>query len=234
MAISNKVDKSKYGPSMFEIGLGATLSVVLGAALATGILVAKPARAVKQLPKEEQREAGVIYYLEGAKDYRRSQQWRQKKQQLIESRSITVSEDEINAWLTSGASPAAPSPAKPGEEASDVNGAPLIGVGTPNFRIRDDTLQVSVQCSFNIGLLGIKHPLTLLATGRFEKNGDTFAFVPDKYFFGSCAGHRLWGLGGILLKFFTSQLKVSEDIVPAWKKLAGVAVEGSALKLTMP
>ncbi|OHE81260.1 MAG: hypothetical protein A3G75_13190 [Verrucomicrobia bacterium RIFCSPLOWO2_12_FULL_64_8] len=252
MAISSKVDKAKHGPSMFEVGLGAVLSVALGLILAVGYLVAKPARAVKEMPKDDKREAGVVYYIEGTKDSNRSRQWRQKKQQFLDGKSVVMNEDEVNAWLASGApppvaAPAAkpPAPAKPGApkppeqktpaaEAPGSGSQPFVSAGQLNFRFHDGVVQVAVPCSLTIDLLGVKQLLTVLATGRFEKSGDGFSFVPDKYYFGSCAGHRMAGLGVFMRLYVAGKLKLPEDIGPAWKKLTDVAVEGTNLKLTMP
>lgn len=254
MAISSKVDKAKHGPSMLEVGLGAVLSVALGLILAVGYLITKPARAVKEMPKDDKREAGVVYYIEGTKDASRSRQWKQKKQQLLEGKSVVVNEDEINAWLASSAPAAAPAPApaakpaakpatpakpadqKPAAEAPAPAAAaqPFLNPGTLNFRVRDGQVQVSVPCTVSIDLLGVRQLVTVLATGRFEKSGDRFVFAPDKYYFGTCAGHRMAGLGVFLRLYVAGKLSLPEDIGPAWQKLTEVAVEGANLKLTMP
>ena len=249
MAISSKIDKAKHGPGMLEVALGAVLSVALGLVLAVGSLIMKPARAVKEMPKDDKREAGVLYYIEGTKDSNRSRQWKQKKQQFLEAKSVVVNEDEINAWLASNApvpppaakppappKPGAPKPAeqKPAADAPAAGSSGFVSAGQLNLRIRDGIVQVAVPCSLNVDLLGVKQLLTVLATGRFAKSGDGYAFVPDKYYFGSCPGHRLAGVGVVLRPYVAGKVKLPEDIGPAWKKLTDVAVEGTSLKLTMP
>ena len=59
-------------------------------------------------------------------------------------------------------------------------------------------------------------------------------FEPETLLVGSCPVQRLpYASTFVTKKFFAAQ-NFPEDLAAAWPKLAGVAVEGNTLKLTMP
>jgi hypothetical protein len=230
---SRKIDKAKYGPGWGEIIIGAVLSLALGAVLAVAFLVAKPVAAVKELPKE--RPVGTVYYIEGSRSTENGKQWLRKKQLLTEGSSVTLNEDELNAWITTET--AAPPPAKPAAGQKAAPPAPtagLIELGTPNFRIHDGLLQIGSKGTLNLDWFGLKQSIIVQVAGRFVKQGGGFVFAPEQFCVGSCPIHRLPGLGGLVFRRLLAKEKVPDDLADAWKKLTDVSIEGNTLKLTMP
>jgi len=222
---TSKVDRSKYGPGMGEVVLGAALSLTLGAMVAMGILVAKPVQAVKQVPKDA--APGSVYYIEGTKGGDAGKQWMRKRQLFTEGSTVSLNEDELNLWITStmGAAKAGAKPAP---------GAPLLEMGPPNFRIADGKLQVASQCMLNLDWFGVKFPVVVQAAGHFAKTGGDFSLVPDEFFVGSCPLHRVPVVGAIVFDQVLGRIKPPSDLAAAWKKLAGVSIDAKTLKLTMP
>ncbi len=233
--IEHKIGKAKYGPSLNEVVIGAALSLLLGAALATIYLVTTPVRVVHELPKVP--EDGTVYYTEGTRSFEQSKQWMRKKQLFLEGSSVSVNEDELNAWIRAetGTAPA-PTPAGGAKTATATPRAPapLFQVEAPNFRVRDGMVQLGCRATINLDFMGLSLPLVAQATGRFERHGDAFSFVPEKCYIGSFPVHRLPGLDGPTVGFLMARVQVSEEIRNAWRKLTSVAVEGDTVRLSMP
>lgn len=230
---SRKIDKAKYGPGWGEVIFGAALSLVLGAALALGCLVVQPVQTVKGLPKES--PAGTVYYIEGSHNADNGKEWTRKKQLFIEGSSVALSEDELNAWISTETAPPPPRPPPPGQKgAKPAAPAAIIEPGTPSFRIHDGMLQIGSKGTLNLDFWGIKQTIIVQVDGRFVKKGGVFAFEPGQFYIGSCPVHRLLGLGGLAFNRLLARVKVPEDIAAAWKKLSDVSIEDNTLKLTMP
>ncbi len=223
MAI-RKVDRSKYGPGLGEVVLGAVLSLALGAALAMGVLMARPVQTVREVPKE--RAVGAVYYVEGSRIGDNGKQWMRKRQLFTEGTSVSVNEDELNLWIASGAGPAAG-----GQKAAS---APLIELGTPSFRVHGGAMQVASKCTVSLDWFSLKFPLLVQAIGHFAKRGDVFSLVPDEFYVGSCPLHKVPVVGSLIYQALLSRAKAPADVATAWKKLTTVAIDGNTLKLTMP
>ena len=228
---SSKIEKAQHGPSLTEVVLGATLSLVLGAALALGYLLLKPAWAGKDLPKAP---SGTIFYVEGSRSTEYGKLWLRKRQLFIDGSSVVLNEDELNAWMMAATTPAAPEKPVVGRKYAQLAPTEMFQMGTPNFRIRDGVLQVGTKSSFNVELLGFKHQLIMQASGRFVKRDSHSVFEIDRFYIGSFPLHKLPGLSSQVLSHLLGQTQIPGDIVAAWKKLANVTVEGSTLNLTMP
>jgi len=226
--MSKKIDRATHGPSWSEIILGVFLSLGLGIVLSAALLMLKPVVVAKEMPKEP--EAGAIYYLEGGRDSNKARQAPAKRAAFAQGQSVSVTEDELNTLV---AAPAAPAPAaKPGEAPPPPPPAGALATGTPNFRIHDGLLQIAVPVTVNAAGLGQK--LTVLAQGKFAKQGDRFVFDPETMYVGSCPVHRLPFVAGYVRSQFIDSLTIPEDLAAAWPKLANVAIEGNTLTLTMP
>lgn len=230
--MSKKIDRALYGPSWVEVIVGALLSVVIGVVLAAVYLVTKPVATVKELPKEP--VVGMVYHLEGSKDATKGRTWVAKRQQLVAGQSVAVSEEELNAAI---AGINAPAPKKPGAKAEEPAPAPEakpgpFKPGTPNFRIRDGEVQISVPVTVNTFDLGLN--VLVQARGSFEKHGDQFVFAPKTLLVGSCPVEKLPGVAGAALRQFLGAQAIPDDIASAWAKLANVSVEGALLKLDAP
>jgi hypothetical protein len=245
------MDKSAYEPGWGEVILGAVLSVALGAALGALALTLRPVAQVKEMPKEPVK--GVVYVVEGSRDSKKATQAAAKRKALVAGQSVTVTEDEINSLSAPlpvlapppGAkpkagekAPAAKAPATKAPAPAGKAGAPapagdeMIAVGAPNLRIRDGVVQIIVPATFNV--LGLEQSVLVTSTGSFVKKGGGFTFEPATLMVGSCPLQRIPAAAGLLAKTFLSAKAVPEDIAGAWGKLADVAIDGNALKLTMP
>lgn len=234
-----KIDKALYGPSVTEVALGAVLGLVVGVLAACVYLVFKPVSQVKELPKEPLRS--VVYYIPGGESSAKSRTWQAKQKQFVAGTSVSVVEDELNAWsgTLGAATPAAAKPAaakpKPGDKAKADDSKPaedgIIIPYAPNFKVVGDKLQVGLKCTLN--WYGLTYDTTVIATGGFAKSGDQVAFVPDKVYLGSCPLHLLPSVPGLLVSHVIAKEKVSDEMRTAWAKLTAVTIEGGAVKLTV-
>ncbi len=220
MALS-KVDRAKYGPGTGEVVLGATLSLLLGVAVALVYLVTVPVETVKAPPKDL--PAGKVVYYPGGRDVAKGQQWLRKRQLFTEGNSVSVSADELNLWMLSSASQPGSSPSAEG----------IISLGTPNFRILGNELQIGGDAMINVSWFSVQFPVVVQAIGRFEKQGDRFAFVPDECYVGSLPLQKVPLLGTLIYNYLLGRERIPADIAASWKKLAEVSIEDHTLKLTM-
>jgi hypothetical protein len=229
--MSSKIDRALHGPSWAEVILGALLSFVLGVALAAGLLVIKPVQAVKELPKEPARD--VVYYVEGSHDPVKGRPWSRKRQQLVAGQSISLNDDELNAVIPPPVpEKPAPTPAK-GAPPAPVEPPPSgFVVGTPNFHLLTDELQIAVPCTLNV--LGTSQQVMVIATGQFKKEDDVIYFAPNKFYVGSLDITRLPGIPAMVTDKLLGGQGIPVDLVDAWAKLSDVTVEPNTLRLTMP
>lgn len=230
--VSRKIKKAQHGPTLTEVVVGVTVSLVLGAGLAVAYLLLKPVWTGKDLPRAP---AGTIFYVEGSRSTEYGKLWLRKERLFIDGSSVVLNEDELNAWIMAATAP--PAPEKPVASQKYTPPAPPSGIfqmGTPNFRIRDGVLQIGTKSMLNVELLGFKRQLIMQASGRFVKHDGQSVFEIYRFYIGSFPLHKLPGLSSQVLSYILGQAQIPEEIVTAWKKLANVTVEGSTLKLTMP
>jgi hypothetical protein len=230
---SRKIDRAKYGPSTTEVFLGAMLSILLGLIFALAYLVTKPVQIAKSSAKEP--VAGQTTFVRGTRDDDRGKQWLRKKQLFTEGNSVAVNEDELNAWISAGTEPERPKPNTPKKLTQAIPPPPvgILSFSTPNFRIRNGTLQIGCEGTLDLEMVALKQPLVMRATGQFVKNGDGFIFVPEQFYLGCCPLHRLPGVANLVFDRLLEDVKIPGNIAAAWRKLADVSVEGSSLLLTM-
>jgi hypothetical protein len=229
--MSKAKNLKSQGPSWTEVILGAVLSVVLGAALAAVYLVLKPVTKAKELPKEP--AAGMVYYLEGSLDTSKARQAITKQNSFAQGRSVTVTEDELNALVA----PAPPPPAPKGKApaAAPAPAAPPaagVAFGPPNFRIRKGELQIAVP--MHVGVAGLDLNVTVQARGGFARQGESFVFAPNEVYVGSCPAHRFPLMVGYVMKKMLAASAPPEGVTASWDKLSNVTLDGSTLQLTMP
>jgi hypothetical protein len=240
MASLSKTERALRGPGVFEITLGVLMSISLGVVLASVYLIFKPVETVKELPKEP--VLGAVYYVQGSTDTNKARQWQRKRQMLSEGATadIAFTEEELNAWIASvvpQAAAAKPKPvpvAKPDDKtaAAPAAAGPLLVVDRPNFRIRDNVLQVALPTTINA--FGLSLPLILQARGHFDKGANGFAFVEDELYFGSFPAHRVPALKKLIVARLLAAQDIPGDLRTAWEKLILVAVEGNTLRLSLP
>ena len=224
-----KIEKALYGPSLTEVALGAVLGLIAGVLAACVYLVFKPVMPVKEMPKEPVR--GTVYFLTGGESGAKNRAWSAKQKQFVAGTSITVVEDELNAWAVSAfaAAPAAPKAGdKPADASSALNG--IFNPGTPNFRIKDGKMQIGFKCILN--WYGLTKEVMVVTTGEMVKSGDKFVFNAQTVYLGSCPVHLLPSIAGPLVSNLIEKKKAPDAINSAWAKLTDVTIEGNTLKLT--
>lgn len=230
--MSKKIDRAVHGPSWAEVILGAVLSLVLGVVLGAALLVIKPVAQVKELPKEADRDAKAVYYIEGSRDGAKARQALAKRKAFVEGQSVEANEDELNSLVSAAPAPPAPKPGAKKDEKAAPPPAPssdLFTVGTPNFRIREGQLQIGIPVTLN----AIGQKVIVQARGGFVKKGDGFVYEPEQLYLGSCPVQRLPFLAGFVGGKILGTQAIPEDIVTAWKKVTNVTVEGNTVKVAM-
>jgi hypothetical protein len=245
MAENKKIDKALYGPSTFEVALGALLGLLVGVIAACVFLAFKPIKTVKEMPKEP--ALGAVYYLPGRVDGSKGRTWSDKQKQLLAGSPIYLTEEELNAWAAAisstppppAAKPAAgkpapgkPAPAKPDEKSGEPTPPPagFFTAGTLVFRLTGNQLQVGTKCTLNY--FGLATEFQVVATGGFTKKDNHVVFSPEKFYFGSCPLHKLPMLAGVVLPRIYASQKISDELSSAWEKVTEVAVEKDLLKVT--
>jgi hypothetical protein len=241
---TKKVDRAMHGPSWAEVILGAILSLLLGIVLGAALLVLKPVKQVRELPKEADRDASLVYYVEGTRDTNKARQALAKRKAFVEGKSVEVIEDEINSLVGGATAPAAPAAPKagdkkPGEKKATEKAAEkavaaandMLATGAPNVRIRDSVMQIGVPVT--IGLFGLDQKVIVFGRGKFVKGGESFVYEPEELYLGSCPVQRLPFVSSYVRDKFLAAAPVPEDIATAWKKVTDAKVEGNTLKLTL-
>lgn len=215
---AKKVARELQGPGLFEITLGAVLSLTLGACLAAAYLISLPVETVKSLPKEP--DPHKVYYVQGNARNALGRQWLRKKQMLVEGGTVEIqlNEDELNTWMSS-------SKAKPDAEAE----AGIFTTREINFHLKDGALQIGLPCSF--ALAGVTRDVVVQASGGFAREGDRYVYKPKSLMVGTLPVHRLPVVGDWVTRQLLATHEVPEDLLTAWKSLSAVSVEGDALKL---
>lgn len=230
---------------MIEIFVGSILAVLLGAAVAAVILVLKPVEVLAEAPKDKALDPSRIYYFQGRKDYVAGKGWRFKRDALVQGRSVSVSEDELNTWIEEvypklpiETQPRAGAKAKPGAKPAkkDDSSQPFIQTGTPNFRLTAETLRMGVVYYVNVfGFLSFE--VVAQSDGTFEKprRGDEpVAYRPTTFYLGSLPVHKLLLLKAPLFRQVVDSFEFPGDLATAWTRLADVRIEKRELVLGMP
>lgn len=228
MATKNKMDRALNGPGPVEIVFSVVISLVLGILIGALHLVFKPVVVVKKV--EEATEVGSVYFVEGSANSSKSRQWTRKRQMLAGEGPVDVvlTEDELNAWLASAGAGVKSGAAPAAEKAS----APLVQPEGVNFRIQDGLMQVGAVG--NLSALDFEFKLVVQTRGTFEPGANGFVFKPEEFYIGSLPAHVIPGLPAFLIKRLVASQELPADLRETWSKLTLVAVEGNALRLTLP
>ena len=204
-----------------EVTLGALLSVLAGALLGALFLVFKPVEMAKELPAEP--EFGTVYYVEGSANGTRGRQYMRKRQLFLEGGSsdvISLTEDELNAWIAS-------SRANP--DAQSASG--ILRPQSINFRVRGDQMQIGLPC--NLTLLGLNRRIVVQARGDFARSGERFVFSPEEMYLGSLPTHRVPGLTSLVSRGLLAAQDVPPETSAAWQRLERVSIENGQLVLAV-
>lgn len=226
--MSAKITTQK-GPSNFEIGLAAALSVILGVALGAVYLVTRPVLKVKEIPKDA--PANAVYYIEGVRDSDKATETAAKRKAFTEGESVEIGEGELNVFLGSLDRPAGAPPAKPGDKAP-AQDPKFVEIGGLNGRIHEGKIQISDTVTFNA--FGVAYPVIVQAVGVLEKHASGFDFDPQVFYVGGCPLQRIPFVRDWVLKKLLYSQPVPQDIAAAWPKVTEIAIDGSTLRLKMP
>jgi len=227
--MSKRIDRAVHGPSWTEVVVGAVLSLLLGILLAIVLLVFKPVTVSRVVPKEGDRDPKLVYYTEGQHTGSRRAEALAKRKAFLDGQSVAIGEDEINALVAAGMTPA---PAEAGQAKVMTAQSDALAIGTVNFRIRDGVMQVGAPVQVRV--LGLDQKIIVQARGGFAKSGDVFVFAPSELYLGSCPVQNLPFLPRYVRNKFVAAQPIPADLSAAWGKLADVAIEGDVLRLTMP
>lgn len=244
MSHQSKLKREQHGPGWLEIIFGAGLSLVLGVLLGAAHLVFKPVALVKELPKDASDSAlyPMVYFIAGGTGG--GSAWKSKQSAFVSGSAggITVSEQELNAFVAAAAPPppkppappAAPPPVAPADKTKPAAPAfttATLDPGVINFRLYDGTLQAAMAGNFNVIGLGLA-PLVQVR-GAFVRGATGFQLQPTEFYLGSLPLHHLPGMAGWLFnRMLAAQTGVPTELEDAWHKLGNVAVDGDTLKLS--
>lgn len=229
--MSKKIDRAVHGPGMGEIILGVILSLALGAVLGAVVLIIRPVNTVKEMPKEEDRAKGAVYYIEGSNVTSKAGQAAAKRKSFAAGQSVTATEDEINSLIAAPKAPAPGAPKDAKQAAEAAAAAETIAVGAPNVRISDGRVQVAAPVTLNV--FGFSQKMVVQARGEFVKGSDGFVYEPSELYVGSCPVERVPVLSGYVRKKVLAAQPIPEDIATAWKRVSDISVEGNTLRLSM-
>lgn len=223
--MKSKLRRKIDGPGWIEVIFGAALSLVLGAVLGATFLVFKPVTSVKELPKEPKFD--MVYYVEGTRESSKIREVSTKRRAMAEGQSVVLNEDELNTLVMP---PKAPRDAKKMELPQEQPDSDVVTPGIPNFRIRDNVMQIGVP--LDLSLYEMEHKIILQTRGSFAKVGDAVVFQPAQLYVGSCPLERLPAVRDFVVSKIFAKAKLPEEAVAAWQNVSDATIEGSALRLT--
>jgi hypothetical protein len=227
--MSARPKKKQRGPTWFEVGFGAFLSVILGVALGAAYLVNKPVTKVTAIPKDA--PASAVYYIEGERDFNKGPDVDELRKTFLAGGSVSVSEGELNLFLSDVGKPASSDDSqKPADKPQAPSG--FITPGTLNARMKDGKIQFASMVTITV--LTVSVPVLVQSTGTFSKHGSIYAFDPESFYVGGCPMQRFlflrdWVEGSLLFA-----QPAPSDLAAAWSKLVGVSIDSSGLQLKGP
>lgn len=218
------------GPKPFEIVIAAVLSFIIGVLGAGVFLAFQPLEKVNEMPAEEDRVLGKVYYVEGkggdtTVDGRTVRgTWEPKEGAVRAGRSGTLSlvEQELNQWAAQRL--------KGG--GSDDLPALHIEPARPNFRLADD--QLYVMTSLEWSAFGVERTFDSLVSGPVVSRGGTHELDHEQLYVGSLPVPNLFGLADRLVRDVVDSYDVPEELREGWANLETVSIDGDTLELVIP
>ncbi len=200
------------------------LGVFLGISTAAGTLILEPVRVARKAPSEEDKK-GEIYYIAGSRIGSKGAKWLFKKQALVEGRvgELSLVEEELNQWMSSSYESRRSRLELPAIKME-------IRAELPVFRIANGMFQVGMPVEYSS--FGKRWKIYTQVQGSFEKEGDVFAFVPQRFYVGSCPIPNAQGISRSFFYRYKNSFEIPEDLQHAWANLADVRIEGNTLLLT--
>jgi hypothetical protein len=221
--------KKQRGPTWFEVGFGAFLSVILGLALGAAYMVNRPVTKVTAIPKDA--PAGAIYYIEGERDFNKEPEIDEMRKTFLTGGSVSVSEGELNEFLGEmGKLASSDDSQKAADKAPPPSG--FVTPGTLNARMKDGKITLASTVTFTV--LTVSVPIIVQATGTFSKHGSSFGFDPETFYVGGCPMMRFLFLRDWAQSKLLFAQAVPGDLAAAWSKLVGVSIDSSGLQLKGP
>ncbi len=218
--MSNQSPVTSFLSSLILVVVG----VFLGVSTAAGMLILEPVRVARKAPVEEDKK-GEIYYVAGTRIGSKGAKWASKKEALVEGRSgeLSLIEEELNQWML-----ASYEGRKSRLELPAVD--MVVRADLPVFRIADGQLQLGMPVEYTA--FGKRWKIYTQVQGYFEKTGDTFSFVPETFYMGSCPIPNAQGISSFVFSRYKNSFEIPEDLQAAWANLADVRVEDNRLFLT--
>ena len=230
--------KNALAPLWVEVAL-AVAGIVCGGVIAVVWLLLKPAVVVEHMPPPAQQGFGQKYYVKGSRDKARGASWVQKRQALLVAApgTITLNEDELNAWFASSARTR--QIRRKGAPAGADDDAPLT-IGLVDFHIERGTLQVAAPVTVRI--FSLRTDIIVQARGTFARQtgvneaadeANLVMFSPEKIYAGSLPLHRIPGARAFLLRQIFANETLPGAGVAAWRKIESVTISGKDLRITL-
>ncbi len=227
MAPQKKKTEQQKGPKLYEVVIGAILSLILGGLLAVIYLVLQPVEEVAQFPPEEAREKGKVYFKPGQVGRAGEFNWRPKQAAFEAGASGTIElvEQEINQWVS--------------VEFSDLEdedypdaGMFFIAPRSLNFRVGDGRFQIASDLDWTV--FGYTHTLKAHAIGTFVRGNGSFAFEPEEMYIGGFTVPRTGDFGPTLIRRVVEVLDPSQDLRESWAAVSEVSIVEDQLILEIP
>jgi len=216
-------------PGLVEIIAGSVLSLLAGVLLAALFLIFKPVASVDQLPKDA--KDGGVYFVQGRKDWNSGRRWLFKRDSFVQGHSVSVTEDELNAWVEAIYPPLPTTPPSAKDKEKKEVDVPWLQQGTPNLRLTADGLSLGVVCDLNI--FGLTQKVVVQSEGHFAKTKGAVVFQPNTLFVGSLPLHRFRPIKGFAFRLLAGLYQFPAELENAWAKLGDAKVERSQLVMTV-
>ncbi len=151
------------------------VSVCLGLLIGIGDRARYPAESVREMPPEEERSPGRIYYVPGSDRTSGSTADFERRFLAVDS-PLRLLEGDINAWTRQ----TLPFPTRPsGEDQPKLS----IMTGPPNVKFEADFSQMVIP--MQVRLLGTDYDVAFITSGDFGREGGAPAFKARTASFGS-------------------------------------------------
>lgn len=214
--------KKEKGPRPVEIVIAAVLSLILGVLGAVVYLAFQPLEKVTEMPDEEEREFGRVYYVEGSEGDSSDDTWEPKAEAVSTGRSGSLSfvEEELNQWAAQNLDVE--------RKAGNLN----IEPGVPNFRIADGRFYAAVPLTWN--LFGTSRTLDSYVSGKFSSQNGSHSLDYERLYVGGCPIPNVFGLANRLFRDVVESYEVSDELQEGWAALETVSIEDDALTLVIP
>lgn len=220
----SKADKKK-GPKPVEIVIAAVLSLVVGVVGAAAFLAFQEPEKVDEMPTEEDRQFGIVYYVPGSTGNQNHATWAAKREAIIKGRSGTLPlvAEELNQWV-----------AREYPEKESEGDKPVLHVspGTPNFRIEEGVFHIMMPLEWSV--FGFAHEFRSQASGDFGPKNSVYAFEQDRVYVGSMPVPNVLGMSDSVVKKVLGGFEISEDLYAGWKTLEDVSLDAETLQLVLP